>query len=287
MNEPVTIAAVLCNYNGGDYLKEAIDSVLEQEYLPSEFIVVDDKSTDNSLDIINAAQQIHPELITLIQHDQNKGQAAGMNSAFTASNSDLIAFLDSDDIWFPGKLAALRDAYEGNPNFGLYQHNLQIIMDADVTDEMFMPAMMQGDVFEYWHRYSNFPNFSPTSGLAIRREVFTKLAPLPESLRISSDSFMTRSAICFGPLVSTMTPLGGYRRHSCNNVYGNTKHDSWKFFLNNVSPLLADFYQSHEFTLPDFVRGGNNRRTTLDTFLDINLRAIMNKMRILLRISKY
>lgn len=279
MNESVSIAAVICNYNGGDYLKVAIDSVLAQEYMPSEIVVVDDKSTDNSLDIINAAQQKHPELITLIQHEENRGQTAGMNSAFNASNSDLIAFLDSDDVWFPGKLAALRDAYQENPNFGLYQHNLQILMDADVTVEMYMPAMMQGDVFEYWHRYSNFPNFSPTSGLAIRREILAKLAPLPERLRISSDSFMTRSAICFGPLVSTMTPLGGYRRHSCNNVYGNSKHDAWGFFLKNVAPLLANFYHSQGFALPAHIGGLPRNKSFIDRVLDVNLRAVINKLK--------
>ena len=135
------------------------------------------------------------------------------------------------------------------------------MQDADITTEVYMPAMMQGNIFKLWHRYGTFPHFSPTSGLAIRREVFAELTPLPEELSICADAFVTRSAICFGPLISTLAPLGGYRRHSSNNVYGNNRIDGWQFFLNNVSPLLADFYQSHGFALPCHIR---LRRNSID-----------------------
>ena len=110
MKGSVSITAVICNYNGGVYLKQAINSVLEQEHLPDEFIIVDDKSTDESMEIIKEIQREHSELIIVIQHNENKGQAAGMNTAFASSRGDVLAFLDSDDIWFPNKLAALCDA---------------------------------------------------------------------------------------------------------------------------------------------------------------------------------
>ena len=276
MNASVRITAIICNYNGGVYLKEAIDSVLAQELLPDEFIIVDDKSTDNSVEIILEAQCQNPELIKLIQHTENKGQAAGMNAAYASSSGELLAFLDSDDIWFPGKLGSLHDAYLNQPEFGLFQHNLQIIIDNERTDELYMPAMIQGDAFELWHRYGTFPNFSPTSGLAIRRAVYDKLGHLPEELTIAADSYMTRSAICFGPVVSKLEAFGGYRKHGSNNVFGNSKVNSWQFFLNNVSPLLSDFYQSNGFELRAKVR---SRRTILDRILDINMRAILHDLK--------
>lgn len=279
MNESVSIAAVLCNYNGGPYLKEAIDSVLSQEYMPSEFIIVDDCSTDNSVDIVNVARQKYPELITLVQHNENKGQAAGMNTAFNASSSDLIAFLDSDDLWFPKKLAALRDAYLANPGFGLYQHNLQILLDTVMTDECYSPAMSEGDVFELWRLKGIFPLFSPTAGLAIRREILQKISPLPSELTISSDSFLTRSAICFGPLVSSLTPLGAYRRHSSNNVFGNDSHNAVKYFHHVVCPLLAKFYELNGFAPPEVVRYFKSQRQILNILLDVNLRAIIKILR--------
>lgn len=284
MNASVSITAIICNYNGGVYLKEAIDSVLAQEHLPDEFIIVDDKSSDDSVEIIFEAQCQNPELIKLIQHAENKGQAAGMNTAYASSSGELLAFLDSDDIWFPGKLGALHDAYLTQPEFGLFQHNLQIIIDNDRTDELYMPAMIQGDAFELWYRYGTFPNFSPTSGLAIRRAVYDKLGHLPEELTIAADSYMTRSAICFGPVISKLEAFGGYRKHGSNNVFGNSKVDSWQFFLNNVSPLLSDFYQSHGFELRANIR---SQRTILDRILDMNMRAILHDLKRLVARNRY
>lgn len=278
MNESITIAAVLCNYNGGTYLKDAIDSVLSQEFMPAEFIIVDDRSTDNSVDIINESRQKHPELITLIQHDENKGQAAGMNTAFEASQSDLVAFLDSDDIWFPKKLAVLRDAYLEKPEFGLYQHNLKILLDAQMTEECYSPAMSEGDVYDLWCLKGIFPLFSPTAGLAIRREVFQKISPLPEELTISSDSFLTRTAICFGPLVSSLAPFGAYRRHSSNNVFGNNNHDAVKFFHHTVCPLLAEFYELNGITPPEVVKYFKSKKQIINMLLDVNLRSIIKLM---------
>ncbi len=275
MTDSVSITAVLCNYNGGLYLEEAIDSVLAQKHMPDEFIIVDDKSTDTSVEIIRKAQGEYPELITLIEHSENRGQAAGMNTAFSSSSGELLAFLDSDDIWYPGKLAALREVYLTHPDFGLFQHNLHIIDGNEKTDELYMPAMIQGDAFELWRRHGTFPVFSPTSGLAVRRKVYDKLAPLPVELKICADSFMTRSAICFGPLVSTLEAFGGYRRHSSNNVYGNRKFNKSHFVLNNVLPLLADFHQSHGFASRAHNKPGRN---ILDRIMDLNMRAIMRHL---------
>lgn len=278
MDKPVSITAILCNYNGEAYLKEAIDSVLEQEYQANEFIIVDDKSTDNSLDIIRKAYQDRPDVVTVLEHTENRGQAAGINTAVQSSTGDLLAFLDSDDAWFPNKLAILRDEYLSNPDFGLFQHNLQIIADSHVTDQVFMPAMLQGDVFELWERYGTFPFFSPTSGLAIRRDIFNKLAPLPEELTISADSYLTRTAICFGDLVSHLDALGYYRRHSTNHVYGNDSHNSRKYFLNVVSPLLAKFYKSKGFPLRAQIW---SRRTILDKLMDTSVRAILQDLKLI------
>ena len=284
MNDSAKITAVLCNYNGGIYLKEAIESVLAQERMPEEFIIVDDKSTDNSVEIIHEIQCKHPGLISLIEFPENKGQAAGMNTAFESSTGELITFLDSDDFWDPGKLTAVCEAYQSHPDFGLFQHNLKILKVRQESGELFWPAMTQGDAFALWIRKNRFPNFSPTSGLAIRREVFAKLYPIPETLSISADSYMTRTAICFGPLISNLKPYGVYRQHDTNNVFGNQDHDAWKYFVVNVAPHLAAFYQYHGFEIPPQVRPKSpvqpkqkkhKRRSFLDRILDLNIRKIV------------
>lgn len=277
MNNSVSIAAIICNYNGDAYLREAINSVLAQEHLPDEFIIVDDKSTDNSVDIIKEAQNEYPGFITLIQHYENKGQAAGMNTACQSSHSDILAFLDSDDIWFPNKLNAVCEVYRDQPDFGLFQHNLQIIVKTEITDELYTSNMTIGDAFDLWSRNNIMPSFIPTSGLAIRRKSYNILGPLPEVLTISADSYMTRSAICLGPLVSTLEAFGAYRRHNSNNVYGNRKHNRLKFFMKYVSPRLADFYKSQGLAFPSYI--GYRQNIFINMFMDVNIRKMLRLFR--------
>ena len=90
------VSILINNYNYGRFLAEAIDSALAQTYKNLEVIVVDDGSTDNSREIIASySDRIVPVL------KENGGQASAFNAGFERARSDWIAFLDSDDIFFP------------------------------------------------------------------------------------------------------------------------------------------------------------------------------------------
>ena len=94
----------MANYNGMEYLADAIDSVVKQEFTDFEFVIVDDGSTDGSRQIIAEYQQHHPDLVLPIYQPENRGQGAAFNAGIAASRGEVICFLDSDDLWFPEKL---------------------------------------------------------------------------------------------------------------------------------------------------------------------------------------
>ena len=89
-------------YNAEKYLKEAIESVLEQTYKNMEIILVDDCSQDNSGQIIKQLQKLHPEIVYYCQ-PRNMGAGAARNKALELATGQYVAFLDSDDVWFPEK----------------------------------------------------------------------------------------------------------------------------------------------------------------------------------------
>lgn len=90
------VSIIVNNYNYGRFLKEAVDSALNQTYPSTEVIVVDDGSTDNSRDIIAAyGNQILPVL------KENGGQASAFNAGFRVSHGEVVLFLDSDDALIP------------------------------------------------------------------------------------------------------------------------------------------------------------------------------------------
>ncbi len=92
LNKPL-VTVIIPTYNRGWIVKEAVDSVLEQDFSDYELIVVDDGSDDNTPAILKA----YGKKITVL-HQPNKGVSAARNHGIAAASGRLIAFLDSDDL---------------------------------------------------------------------------------------------------------------------------------------------------------------------------------------------
>lgn len=101
----LTIAAVMPVYNGGRFLRESIQTVLDQTRFPDEFIIIDDASTDDSRAIIEEMCNKFP--ITFVRNGKNLGQSASRNLAIRQCKSDLIALIDQDDRWYQNHLEEL------------------------------------------------------------------------------------------------------------------------------------------------------------------------------------
>jgi len=100
----LTIAAVIPLYNGRKFILDAIDSVLEQTRPPQDIIVVDDGSTDDGPTIVE--QFVADGLVRLLRKE-NGGQSSARNLGVAHAETDLIALLDQDDLWYPDHLAEL------------------------------------------------------------------------------------------------------------------------------------------------------------------------------------
>ena len=95
------VSVVVPVYNAEKYIRSAIDSVLAQDYRPLEIVVVDDGSTDATLQVLSEYEdQIR------IFSQPNKGSAAARNLGAKLAEGAYVAFIDADDYWFPGKLRA-------------------------------------------------------------------------------------------------------------------------------------------------------------------------------------
>ncbi len=101
LTEPLVSVIIPC-YNGEEFIREAIESVINQSYQSWELIIVDDGSTDSSKDIVR--QYITDRRGKLIEHRCNKGIPRTRNTGIRAAEGEYLAFLDQDDIWLPNKL---------------------------------------------------------------------------------------------------------------------------------------------------------------------------------------
>jgi glycosyltransferase involved in cell wall biosynthesis len=101
MNQSIaTVSVIIPNYNYGRFISRAIDGVMAQTYSNVEIIVVDDGSTDDSLEILTSYEKKGVKVI----QQKNSGVSAARNNGAAKSNGEFIAFLDADDIWLPNKI---------------------------------------------------------------------------------------------------------------------------------------------------------------------------------------
>ena len=91
------VTVIMTVYNGERYLKEAITSILNQTFSDFEFMIIDDGSTDNSLDILNHYKLIDQRII-LIRNDKNIGISRSLNKGIELAKGNYIARMDADDV---------------------------------------------------------------------------------------------------------------------------------------------------------------------------------------------
>ena len=110
------ISVILPNYNGGQYIQSAIQSILDQTFTDFELIVIDDKSTDNSVDVIN---QIKDSRIRLIKHSQNTGIVGALNTGINNAKGEYLARMDADDISLSDRFEKCIKVFEDNAEIGV------------------------------------------------------------------------------------------------------------------------------------------------------------------------
>ncbi len=123
MNKLVSI--ITPNYNSEKFISHTIKSVINQTYKNWEMIIVDDVSTDNSLNIITSFCKIDSR-IQLHKLPENLGAAIARNKAISLAKGNFIAFLDSDDLWLPQKLELQLNFMLKN-NFSLTHTSYEVI----------------------------------------------------------------------------------------------------------------------------------------------------------------
>ena len=112
-NDRPKVSVVVPCYNQGQYIDEAVDSVLDQTYQGFEIIIVNDGSTDSTLEIINRYGSVK------CIYQQNAGLSAALNQGLAVATGDFFAFLDADDIWVGDKLIRQTEAFRSNPELDI------------------------------------------------------------------------------------------------------------------------------------------------------------------------
>jgi teichuronic acid biosynthesis glycosyltransferase TuaG len=130
MSEPL-VSVCIGTYNRERYIRECLDSVFAQTYPKLEVIVVDNASTDRTIELV----QSYGDRVRLIRREVNSGMCSTTrNQAVKGAQGQYIAFLDSDDSWYPGKIEKQVQFMQANPDIPLC-HTYCRLMDAGSVEE--------------------------------------------------------------------------------------------------------------------------------------------------------
>lgn len=122
------VSVVITSYNYDKYIKDAIESILNQSYSDFELVIIDDCSTDNSVKII---KQFEDERIKFIQNEENLGLKSSMQKAISYCSGEWIAFLESDDLWLSDTLEKRLACAEKYPQVGIIFNDVLEFGDED------------------------------------------------------------------------------------------------------------------------------------------------------------
>ena len=211
MSAPL-VTVLIDTYNYGQYIEEAVESVLAQEFPRDqrEILVVDDGSTDDTSERLKK----YGDAIRYLRKP-NGGQASAFNFGFAEARGEIIAPLDADDLWMPEKLRRVCETFAKNPEAGMVYHRSYIWRGGQAAQEDNHFCEVSGRVPESQVSLLNYPMVG-TSCLAFRRSALNKLLPIPEALRSQADAYLTALVIFVAPVAALPEFLAKYRVHGAN-----------------------------------------------------------------------
>ena len=226
MMQSKRIEILMAAYNGAPYIREQIDSILQQADTNWHLTISDDGSTDGTDAIIDEYARRYPDRVQRVYSGRRFGGAKDHFFWLTAQcDADYIAYCDDDDTWRADKLEklrkAMRDAEERLGN----DKPLLVFSDQTVTDEklnMLAPSLMryQKQYFEHFDYRSILLQNVVTGGAMMVNRALAQLALrcVEPSQVIMHDWWMAIVAARFGEIVYIDEPLGAYRQHGSNSV---------------------------------------------------------------------
>ncbi len=184
------ISIVIPVYNKAKYLKETIKSVLNQDFKDFELILIDDGSTDQSPDIIQSFSDPRIRYYT----QKNQGVAVARNNGVKQAKTNLICFLDADDLWEPHHLETIWALYQQFPQAGFFATAYRIQYNQHQKDYVY-PFSKSPVLIQKYYRYDKGQALFFISNFAVKKEVFIKENGFKPEIHAEDTDFFIRLAL--------------------------------------------------------------------------------------------
>jgi glycosyltransferase involved in cell wall biosynthesis len=203
------VSVVIPTRDRRDLLRLAVVSVLSQQDVDVEVIVVDDASTD---DVAGMVSSLTDRRVRVVRQTPSGGVSAARNRGIAETNGEWVAFLDDDDLWAPQKLALQLEAATRSSRTWVYTGDVNVDDDLRVLTASAPPTPAQ--VMERLPRYNPVP--SGASNVLVRADALAEAGPFDPGLKRTEDWDMWIRVARTGAPAFVPRPLVAYRFHSAN-----------------------------------------------------------------------
>ena len=212
------VSIVLATYNGEKYLRPQLDSLINQTYKNIEIIIVDDCSTDKTVEIITEYKNNY-EYIHFYQQEKNVGYIKNFEFGLTKFSGEWVAICDQDDIWLNEKIEiCIQHAID---EAGLYHDSVIIIGDDLTSKQKISDSRKCVDCRSPLHYAIGTIALGHT--MMVHRKIVKAALPIPENMPY--DAWLGFLSTLFNGLYYIDKPLVYYRQHEYN-LYGSEKNKS-------------------------------------------------------------
>jgi glycosyltransferase involved in cell wall biosynthesis len=216
------ISVAMCTYNGERFLPQQLASIATQTRPPDELVVCDDRSTDQTVEIVRDFAASATYAVRIFENQKNLGFVANFERAIQLCTGDLIALCDQDDSWYPIRLEQSELEFAARPGLGL------VFSDADIMDDQDQSTGMRlwqnfGFVGERKQRllagdYTVFAKNRFVTGATVMFRSRLRESCLPIGSGWLHDEWIAATAAAVADVKPIASPLIRYRQHLSQQV---------------------------------------------------------------------
>ena len=214
-NKNPTVAVVVATYNGATYLRAQLESIVEQTYKPSQIIIVDDASSDDTITIVHAFAALYSEVM-VVQNETRLGYIKNFEKGMLLANANYIALSDQDDIWMPHKLETLL----ANIGDQMLAYSDSELIDADGHSLHKKMSAIKNQLAYHTPLMYAIGAWAPGHAMLFKKELIDKAVPFPAL--VTHDFWLGFVATCYSRVVYVNEPLVHYRQHTQNAIGADT-----------------------------------------------------------------
>lgn len=250
------VSVIMSVYNAEKYLNEAIESILNQKFKDFELIIINDGSTDSSLEIV---QSYNDERLVLLDQ-KNAGNSIARNRAIQISKSNYIAILDADDISMPDRLEKQYYFIQNNPDYVVVGSNAEII---DMNGNYVFTSKMALSDEEIRMNFPQMPCFH--SSVIFIKNAFYEAGKYSEKMLVAQDNVLLIRMSKFGKIINLPESLIKYRIvPTANSVRDNRYSKIYKNMI--LKAIQYNTISDEDFKFLLKIQSNNNYKLRLANY---------------------